>query len=83
MIRRSLSGCAPGAWRQPGGGKTHFRRLPRQDAEADRGRPPANLEELDAIKGIGPAKLEQYGQSVLAIVSGQEGITDSQETAGS
>ncbi len=33
---------------------------------------PANLEELAAIKGIGPAKLERYGQSVLAILGGQE-----------
>jgi ATP-dependent DNA helicase RecQ len=33
---------------------------------------PADLEELSAVKGIGPAKLEQYGQSLLAIVSGQE-----------
>ena len=29
---------------------------------------PANLEELSAIKGIGPVKLERYGQSVLAIL---------------
>jgi len=31
---------------------------------------PANLEELAAIKGIGPSKLEKYGQEVLRIVKG-------------
>lgn len=29
---------------------------------------PATLDELSAIKGIGPHKLEQYGQAVLAIL---------------
>ena len=31
---------------------------------------PANLDELAAIKGIGPSKLEKYGQEVLDIVKG-------------
>jgi ATP-dependent DNA helicase RecQ len=35
-------------------------------------RRPANLEELAAIKGVGPSRLEQYGQHVLAILSGRE-----------
>jgi superfamily II DNA helicase RecQ len=29
---------------------------------------PANLNELASIKGIGPSKLEKYGQEVLALV---------------
>jgi ATP-dependent DNA helicase RecQ len=33
---------------------------------------PATLEEVQAIKGIGPAKLERYGQAVLDIVAGRE-----------
>jgi ATP-dependent DNA helicase RecQ len=32
-------------------------------------RQPATLEELLAIKGIGPRKLEQYGQAVVAVVT--------------
>ena len=32
---------------------------------------PTTLEQLDAIKGIGPRKLELYGPAVLAIVAGQ------------
>jgi ATP-dependent DNA helicase RecQ len=31
---------------------------------------PANLDELASIKGIGPNKLEKYGQEVLSIVNG-------------
>jgi ATP-dependent DNA helicase RecQ len=30
---------------------------------------PANLDELAAIKGIGPSKLAKYGQEVLSIVN--------------
>jgi len=33
---------------------------------------PANLDELASIKGIGPSKLEKYGQEVLDIVKGVE-----------
>jgi ATP-dependent DNA helicase RecQ len=33
---------------------------------------PANLDELASIKGIGPSKLEKYGQEVLRIVKGVE-----------
>jgi ATP-dependent DNA helicase RecQ len=33
---------------------------------------PASHEELDAIRGIGPRKLEQYAQAVLAIVAEHE-----------
>jgi superfamily II DNA helicase RecQ len=33
---------------------------------------PATLEEVAAIKGIGPAKLERYGQAVLDLVAGRE-----------
>jgi ATP-dependent DNA helicase RecQ len=33
---------------------------------------PADLDELAAIKGIGPSKLEKYGQEVLRIVKGVE-----------
>ncbi len=74
------------AWRLEtarGMGKPPFVVFPDKTLKRIAASRPASLEELDAIKGIGPAKLEQYGQSVLAIVSGQEGITDSQETAGS
>jgi ATP-dependent DNA helicase RecQ len=31
---------------------------------------PATLRELDAVKGVGPTKLEKYGQAVLDIVAG-------------
>ncbi len=31
---------------------------------------PADLDELASIKGIGPSKLEKYGQEVLSIVNG-------------
>jgi ATP-dependent DNA helicase RecQ len=34
---------------------------------------PVSLDELGEIKGIGPAKLEWYGQRVLEIVAGKEG----------
>jgi hypothetical protein len=30
---------------------------------------PADLAELSRVKGVGPAKLEQYGDDVLAIVA--------------
>ena len=30
---------------------------------------PANLHELAAVKGFGPAKLERYGDDVLAVVA--------------
>jgi ATP-dependent DNA helicase RecQ len=33
---------------------------------------PTDLDGLAAIKGVGPHKLEQYGQSVLAIVAGED-----------
>jgi ATP-dependent DNA helicase RecQ len=33
---------------------------------------PASLDELSAIKGIGPRKLELYGQAVLDVVAGHE-----------
>jgi superfamily II DNA helicase RecQ len=33
---------------------------------------PKTPEELLAVKGVGPRKLEQYGPAVLAIVVGQE-----------
>ncbi len=33
---------------------------------------PSTLDELDAIKGIGPAKLEKYGQAVLALLRDYE-----------
>jgi ATP-dependent DNA helicase RecQ len=31
---------------------------------------PSTLDELDAIQGIGPVRLERYGHSILALVSG-------------
>lgn len=34
---------------------------------------PASLEALSAIKGIGPRKLEQYGQAILDIIASQSG----------
>ena len=33
-------------------------------------RRPADLDELASIKGIGPSKLEKYGQEVLSVVKG-------------
>ena len=40
---------------------------------------PATLADLAAIKGIGPHKLEHYGQAVLAIVAGQESTLTKKE----
>jgi len=37
---------------------------------------PANLNELASIKGIGPSKLEKYGQEVLALVEEWEAARD-------
>jgi ATP-dependent DNA helicase RecQ len=34
-------------------------------------RRPEGLDELSAIKGIGPRKLEQYGQAILDVITGQ------------
>ena len=33
---------------------------------------PATLDELAAIKGVGPHKLEQYGPAVLEVIAGRE-----------
>jgi ATP-dependent DNA helicase RecQ len=41
---------------------------------------PTTLEQLNAIKGIGPRKLEQYGATVLAVIAGK-GFGASQEKA--
>ena len=38
---------------------------------------PASLDELASIKGIGPSKLEKYGQEVLALVEEWEAARDS------
>jgi ATP-dependent DNA helicase RecQ len=40
---------------------------------------PSSLEEVAAIKGIGPAKLERYGQAVLDLVAGREPPPPDQE----
>ena len=31
---------------------------------------PGDLQQLAAVKGVGPAKLEQYGDEVLGVVAG-------------
>jgi len=36
-------------------------------------RRPATLDELAAVKGVGPRKLEQYGAAVLEVIAGREG----------
>jgi len=41
---------------------------------------PTTLEQLDAIKGIGPRKLELYGLAILAIVAGQDTSRSQEET---
>jgi ATP-dependent DNA helicase RecQ len=43
--------------------------FPNRTLEAIAAAKPATLEELDAIKGVGPHKLETYGEAVLAIVA--------------
>jgi ATP-dependent DNA helicase RecQ len=40
---------------------------------------PATLEELAAIKGIGPKKLERYGQAVLDVISQRESHSTSDQ----
>jgi superfamily II DNA helicase RecQ len=37
---------------------------------------PQTLEELEAVKGVGPKKLAQYGQDVLGVVRGQASGTE-------
>jgi ATP-dependent DNA helicase RecQ len=32
---------------------------------------PRNLQELELVRGIGPAKRENYGRGLLAVVSGE------------
>ncbi|MBA2752273.1 MAG: HRDC domain-containing protein, partial [Actinobacteria bacterium] len=34
---------------------------------------PASLDELGAVKGIGPAKLERFGDEILALVEQARG----------
>jgi ATP-dependent DNA helicase RecQ len=41
---------------------------------------PTTLEELAAIKGIGPRKLEQYGQAILDIIADQASTPAGEET---
>jgi ribonuclease D len=43
--------------------------FPNKVLEAIAAQQPTTLEELEGIPGIGPAKLEQYGSAVLAIVT--------------
>jgi ATP-dependent DNA helicase RecQ len=42
---------------------------------------PANLQELAAIKGIGPHKLEQYGPAIIAIIADQRAPSAAEEGA--
>jgi hypothetical protein len=37
---------------------------------------PKSLDELERIKGIGPAKLDQYGQAILGLVEAHQGSAD-------
>ena len=49
------------------------RRLPQRDARGDRRRAGrAALAELAVVPGVGPAKLERYGEDVLAVLAEQE-----------
>lgn len=41
---------------------------------------PTTLDQLKAIKGIGPRKLEQYGPAILTIVAGQDVSRSQEET---
>ena len=41
---------------------------------------PTTIEQLDAIKGIGPQKLELYGPAILAIIAGQDNSRSQEET---
>ena len=48
------------------------RRLPRRDARGDREPRPQRLGELAQIAGVGPAKLERYGDDVLSVARSAE-----------
>ncbi|MEZ5296914.1 MAG: HRDC domain-containing protein [Ilumatobacteraceae bacterium] len=41
---------------------------------------PTSLDELARIRGVGPAKLEQYGDSVLAVIADDGGDAEPDET---
>ncbi len=41
---------------------------------------PSTMPELAAIKGMGPAKLSHYGETILAIVAAPDGATDGSGT---
>ena len=40
---------------------------------------PTTLSELDKISGVGPAKLEQYGEAVIALIAKTSGTSEIQE----
>ncbi|MEX2626837.1 MAG: UvrD-helicase domain-containing protein, partial [Ilumatobacteraceae bacterium] len=44
---------------------------------------PATLDELARVRGVGPAKLEQYGADVLAVVAAAASPTDAADAAAS
>ena len=68
VVRRGALRAAPRVAPGPGrrGGGAGVRRLHRRDAAADRRAQAAHPEALLQISGIGQAKLEQYGEDVLA-----------------
>ena len=67
--RAGSAGLAAGAG--AGGGRAGVRRLPGQGARGDRPDGPATPAELAAVSGVGPAKLESYGERVLAELGAQ------------
>ena len=54
---------------RPSGRRARVRGVPRPDARRDRGALPKDWADLAAISGVGPTKLERYGDEVLAVVA--------------
>jgi len=50
-----------------------FRILSRQTVEAVAAARPRTFEELEAVKGLGPVKVQRYGRMILDLLAGEEG----------
>ena len=67
--RRWSPTSAPGARALTRGRCPRLRRAPRRDAAGARGAPARVAGELAGVKGLGPVKLERYGDDLLAVLA--------------